>query len=347
MCKVFIVSWNGIFASGGVERVMYYINMILKDRGYQVEIVDKSAITSEFKTDCENCSTLKSAYLSCKYIKQKRKKGEIVIANGYNAPFVKKDILFCHGSMYGFCKAVFNNVNWELCLLEFISAHTSRNIWAVSQKAKKEWEKYYFASKNKFEIVNNMVEDRVFYPYLKENKEQLIHILYCGRLEEAKGLNKLKELAEYIECQERYVLYIAMAGEENAGLFERYEKTKIKSNLTIEELNEFYNCGDVFFFPSKYEGFPLVVLESLAAGVPVVGFDAGNIKELEKSGFPGIMCIEEADIEKIVAVLDKQAMEYQSFEKRNMLHENVRVKFGMESYKKMILEYFEQILKHR
>jgi len=36
------------------------------------------------------------------------------------------------------------------------------------------------------------------------------------------------------------------------------------------KLNEFYNLGDAMIFPSKAEGFSLVIIESMAAGVPVV-----------------------------------------------------------------------------
>lgn len=36
------------------------------------------------------------------------------------------------------------------------------------------------------------------------------------------------------------------------------------------ELNKYYNLADVMVFPSKSEGFSLVIIESMAAGVPVI-----------------------------------------------------------------------------
>ena len=36
------------------------------------------------------------------------------------------------------------------------------------------------------------------------------------------------------------------------------------------EMNAFYNLADMTIFLSKYEGFPLVCIESLSAGIPVL-----------------------------------------------------------------------------
>ncbi|MCR5421528.1 MAG: glycosyltransferase family 4 protein, partial [Lachnospiraceae bacterium] len=37
-----------------------------------------------------------------------------------------------------------------------------------------------------------------------------------------------------------------------------------------KELNDFYNLGDAMIFPSKAEGFSLVILEAMSAGIPVI-----------------------------------------------------------------------------
>jgi glycosyltransferase involved in cell wall biosynthesis len=41
-----------------------------------------------------------------------------------------------------------------------------------------------------------------------------------------------------------------------------------------------YNCLDVFVIPSLAENFPQTVLESIAANVPVAGFNVGGIPDL-------------------------------------------------------------------
>jgi glycosyltransferase involved in cell wall biosynthesis len=41
-----------------------------------------------------------------------------------------------------------------------------------------------------------------------------------------------------------------------------------------------YNCLDVFVIPSLAENFPQTVLESIASGVPVAGFNVGGIPDM-------------------------------------------------------------------
>jgi len=56
---------------------------------------------------------------------------------------------------------------------------------------------------------------------------------------------------------------------------------------------------DVFLITSRTEGLPRALLESLAAGVPVVSTDVGGIHELLGEGRNGVLC-DEGDIEGLV-----------------------------------------------
>ncbi len=64
--------------------------------------------------------------------------------------------------------------------------------------------------------------------------------------------------------------------------------------------------ADVLVLPSKHEVFPLVVLEALAAGIPVVAFDVGGVREVI-DGLPGCKVVPQGDVsalsEAILAVL--------------------------------------------
>jgi UDP-glucose:(heptosyl)LPS alpha-1,3-glucosyltransferase len=63
-----------------------------------------------------------------------------------------------------------------------------------------------------------------------------------------------------------------------------------------------FSAADLFGFPSAYEAYPLVVLEALAHGLPVVATPIGPIPELVTNGVSGYLVQPDAD--QIAEVLD-------------------------------------------
>ena len=104
-------------------------------------------------------------------------------------------------------------------------------------------------------------------------------------------------------------------------------------------MNDFYNQGDVFFFPSEYEGFGLVILESLSSGTPVVASRIGVAEELERKQLPGIVTIDKEDnIEKIIEKIHSVCHEFANIWQRNKLHDMINEMYGLEVYKKNIIK---------
>ena len=60
-------------------------------------------------------------------------------------------------------------------------------------------------------------------------------------------------------------------------------------DLPVEEVVELYTMADLFVFPSRLEGFPRVILESLAAGLPVVISDAPGCGEVVEDNVFGLV----------------------------------------------------------
>jgi glycosyltransferase involved in cell wall biosynthesis len=52
-----------------------------------------------------------------------------------------------------------------------------------------------------------------------------------------------------------------------------------------DRLAELYSLGDVLLLPSEKETFSMVSAESLACGVPVIGFDSGAPREVAPEGY--------------------------------------------------------------
>ncbi|MCS4156041.1 glycosyltransferase involved in cell wall biosynthesis [Salinibacter ruber] len=52
-------------------------------------------------------------------------------------------------------------------------------------------------------------------------------------------------------------------------------------------LSLIYSTADVFVIPSRQDNLPNTVLESMACGTPVVGFDVGGIPDMVRPGETG------------------------------------------------------------
>jgi glycosyltransferase involved in cell wall biosynthesis len=55
------------------------------------------------------------------------------------------------------------------------------------------------------------------------------------------------------------------------------------------EARRYLGGFDVFVLPSRYEGFPLAIIEAMLAGLPVVATDVGSVSECVQDGETGIV----------------------------------------------------------
>lgn len=101
-------------------------------------------------------------------------------------------------------------------------------------------------------------------------------VVYCSRLERRKGIDKFIDLADYFRDSD---LVFEIYGPDGGELeFCRNEITNrrlqnilsYKGALPSDQVQEMLAHARVLILPSKNEPFPMVVLESLAVGTPVL-----------------------------------------------------------------------------
>ena len=113
-------------------------------------------------------------------------------------------------------------------------------------------------------------------------------LLYVGRLGREKNLHYLAQAMQVLARQgSRFKLVIVGQGPMRRALAERLPEAVFTGPLEGEELSRWYASADVFVFPSIAETFGNVVLEAFASGLPVIGVDAGSVRELVSPNWNG------------------------------------------------------------
>ena len=342
---IYIVSWNGCDQVGGLERVVGIWKRIL-EKEYKVIILDKEYIKQSHFWHHVYVSNhpvwLMMLFSLCAM--ECKRKGGIIVGNGFNAPFVWKDISVAHGTMYALKKVLCQPVWSGSTPFERIALKNSNKILSVSYDVKEVIAKHYGIRSDKIHVINNCVDTDIFFP-IEDFEHEKKTILYCGRLELGKGMKKLIDLAEYISTRDDVRLFIATEQQTNIDLFQGMKNVEVYYGLGLEQMNKFYNKGDILFFPSKCEGFEMVTLESLAAGVPVVGNNVGAVKELAGRQFEGVYLLIQGTAKSILNQLIEIIDFYRNnLQKRVELHNKVKEEFGVDKYAKKILREVQECL---
>lgn len=80
------------------------------------------------------------------------------------------------------------------------------------------------------------------------------------------------------------------------------DRVRLPGRVPVEQLRSYFRDAGVFVLPSATEGMPLVVIESLATGTPVVGSAVGAIPDLVVPGASGYL-VEPGDVEGLAEAL--------------------------------------------
>jgi glycosyltransferase involved in cell wall biosynthesis len=198
---------------------------------------------------------------------------------------------------------------------------------------------------DKIDVVYNGIDVKTF-DEIESQKEKngKFKILFAGLLEESKGYFDLIKAVPILKGHYPDV-EIFLAGRWQANGFKEKVESYVQENnletqvkflgvVTGEEKIKLFKSSDVFVLPTYYhlEGQPVVILEAMAAGLPVITTDWGSIKEMiyhRENGFIISPHSPHQIAEKIALLMENKKLREKMGEKNRR---RVKEKFTLDQY---------------
>lgn len=137
------------------------------------------------------------------------------------------------------------------------------------------------------------------------------YLLYVGTLEPRKNVERLVEAYAQLR-RERAIPHKLVLGGAKGWLYDRIfgrvrqlgleDDVLFTSYIPYNELPLWYNCADIFIYPSLYEGFGLPPLEAMACGTPVVTSSASSLPEVVGSA---AITVDPLDVNALAAAVGR------------------------------------------
>lgn len=153
-------------------------------------------------------------------------------------------------------------------------------------------------------------------------------VIAVGRLDYQKGFDRLIQAWQLVQHTGKFTdwkLDIFGQGEWQEMLQQMIGKAGLQDtaqlNRPTKQIGEEYVKSDMLVMSSNYEGFPMVMIEAMACGLPVVSFDYKcGPKDIIQSGINGLL-VPNGDIQALADAMMK-VMEDEAY--RKMLSLNAR-----------------------
>ena len=180
--------------------------------------------------------------------------------------------------------------------------------------------KSYVCEIQKLLHINNLTNkfDYIYNPSIIDKSKTVKksnEVIFVGRLEKEKGVDKLLRIWEYIECHSlEYKLIIVGDGSQKDTLISLSNSLGLKNVSFVGFQNpiNYYRKAKLFLMASKYEGWPMTIIEAMTYGcVPVVENNFSALSEMIEDRYNGIIMPPKSKIKNwgvnIISLLEEKS----------------------------------------
>lgn len=269
--------------SGGIKTHVDMLEKQFKSLGHKTKIIDQNTLGSHMLGDFygfENGAIkIKKEILDCDilHIHHGATFSEFLIPS-YSFSTKISIINTFHIPIGGGIQGILSSAVIRLLARRY--SKNSRAFISVSSNVASRIKKY-----NKTMTIPNGVDIDQFYPPSDRDYDNVdsVRFGYLGRLSPEKNVLTLIKAADELGIE------LSIAG--GGPLYEKvksFESERIKVLGYVDDASDFLRSIDVFLLPSHLEAQPIVLLEAMASGLPVIATDVGDNRYFVEEN--GVLC---------------------------------------------------------
>ncbi|MDG2492629.1 MAG: glycosyltransferase [Flavobacteriaceae bacterium] len=226
-----------------------------------------------------------------------------------------------------------------MLLLYGLASKVLRNkIIYCSYKSKEVHEKAFFKKTDNTVIVNRLAKPPFDKDLNKSIENKKPFFLFVGRFDTQKGPENLREISEkIIENNSNIEVWIA-----GIGWDLNYFPVKIQSNIKLlgirKDVYSLYSNAVGYLFTSTFgEGYPNVLAEASATGLPIIAFDAGDSRKILEAYEHGyIVCDNKEFYEKALWLYENPVKKEVRFKNAQKQLKRLDFSLTVKEYKEFI-----------
>lgn len=170
-----------------------------------------------------------------------------------------------------------------------------------------------------------------------------LRLLYAGKVTQRKGIKYLLEAMQQFNKRDVELHIIGNVSGSGKALQNYKSNYSYQPGVTQQELFELYGHYDALVFPSILEGFGLVTVEAMGAGLPVITTPNTNATEIINDGINGYLVPIRSTGAIVQAITNLRNMDNASFQQMRWSARQTALQYTWDTHRDKVNQFISSL----